>query len=128
MKNLILITGLICLTSFHIEAQTKSANSNSKFMIRHTVVFKLNCPKGSLEEKEFLSAAVALSSIPGVHNFESLRQTSPKNDFDYGLTMEFYSQKAYDEYTQHPDHIKFVQTYWGKYVNKFLEIDYEPIK
>lgn len=126
MKKLILIMGIICFILFHIEAQTKTANS--KFMIRHTVVFKLNYPKGSSEEKEFLSAAAALCSIPGVHNFESLRQTSQKNDFEYGLSMEFDSQKAYDEYTHHPDHTKFVQTYWGKYVDKFLEIDYELIK
>jgi heme-degrading monooxygenase HmoA len=109
-------------------AQSKSTNSNSTFMIRHTVVFRLNYSKGSPQEKEFLSAIAALSDISGVRNFELLRQTSIKNDFDYGLSMEFESQKAYDEYNQHPVHIKFVQTYWAGYVAKFLEIDYEPMK
>jgi heme-degrading monooxygenase HmoA len=97
-------------------------------MIRHTVIFKLKYPKGSSEETEFLNAASKLSTIPGVRNFESLRQTSKKNDFDYGLSMEFETMKAYDEYSKHSEHIKFVQTYWAKYVEKFLEIDYEPIK
>ena len=97
-------------------------------MIRHTVVLKLKYPKGSSEESEFLVAAAKLSTIPGVHKFESLRQTSKKNDFDFGLSMEFETLKAYEGYNQHPDHIKFVETYWLKYVEKFLEIDYEPIR
>lgn len=97
-------------------------------MIRHMVVLKLKYSKGSPEESEFLSAAAKLSSIPGVRNFESLRQISKKNDFDYGLSMEFATMKAYEEYSQHRDHAKFVETYGVKYVEKFLEIDYEPIK
>ena len=97
-------------------------------MIRHTVILKLKYPKGSPEENEFLHAAAKLSSIPGVHNFESLRQTSKKNDYDFGLSMEFKTLQAYEEYNKHPDHAKFVETYWVKYVDKFLEIDYEPIR
>jgi len=128
MKKLIFITGLICLISFYVEAQSKLARSKSTFMIRHTVVFKLNCSKDSPQEKEFLSAIAALSVIPGVYNFELLRQTSLKNDFDYGLSMEFESHMSYVDYSQHPGHDKFVQTYWVRYVEKFLEIDYEPMK
>lgn len=97
-------------------------------MIRHTVVFRLKFPKGSPEEKKFVDAAGKLSAIRGVRNFECLRQTSKKNDFEYGLSMEFDTTKAYQEYNEHPDHTKFVQTYWGQYVDKFLEIDYEPME
>lgn len=97
-------------------------------MIRHTVVFKLKYPIGSPEEKEFMNAAGVLAKIPVVHNFESLRQISKKNDFDYGFSMEFDSKQAYEEYNQNPDHVKFVETYWVKFVDKFLEIDYEPMK
>lgn len=75
-------------------------------MIRHTVVLKLKYPKGSPEESEFLSAASKLTAIPGVRKFESLRQTSKKNDFDYGLSMEFDTLAAYERYNQHPDHTK----------------------
>jgi len=96
-------------------------------MIRHTVVFKLKFPKGSSEEREFLEAAARLCSIPEVLNFESLRQVSPKNDFDYGLSMEFASQKDYETYNRHPDHTLFVQTYWSRSVESFMEIDYEPV-
>ena len=96
-------------------------------MIQHTVALKLKYPKGSPEEKEFLSAAAKLVSIPGVQNFQSLRQIGKKNDYDYGLSMEFDTMAAYDAYNQHPDHTKFVSTYWAKYVDKFLELDYQLI-
>jgi heme-degrading monooxygenase HmoA len=97
-------------------------------MIRHTVVFKLKCPIGSSEEEEFLKEAMRLSSIPGVHHFECLRQTSKKNSFEYGIFMEFDTVRAYEDYNQHPDHIAFVKTFWMRDVEDFLEIDYEPIK
>ncbi|MDL5512194.1 Dabb family protein [Arenibacter sp. M-2] len=96
-------------------------------MIQHTVVLKLKYPKGSPEEKEFLAEAAKLALIPGVHNFQSLRQIGKKNDFDYGLSMEFDNMAAYSAYNIHPDHNRFVATYWAKYVEKFLELDYEPI-
>jgi heme-degrading monooxygenase HmoA len=96
-------------------------------MIRHTVVFKLKFPKGSSEEREFLQAAKTLAKIPGIQKFELLRQISKKNDFDYGLSMEFDSEKEYDSYNHHPDHNKFVDSYWGNYVENFLEIDYNLI-
>lgn len=96
-------------------------------MIRHTVVFKLIHSKDSPEEKMFLDAICKLSAIPGVGNFELLRQISRKNNFDYGLSMEFNSVKAYEDYNQHPDHVAFVQKVWKTEVSDFLEIDYEPL-
>lgn len=97
-------------------------------MIRHTVVFKLVHPKDSPEEKVFLDAICKLSAIPGVENFELLRQISMKNNFDYGLSMEFSSAKAYEDYNQHPDHVVFVKKVWKTEVSDFLEIDYEPLR
>jgi hypothetical protein len=93
--------------------------------MRHTVVFKLKFPKKSPEEVEFLNAAASLSDIPGVCNLEIFREIGKKNDFDYCLSMEFDTNKEYEAYNQHPDHIKFVETYWVNYVEKFLELDYE---
>lgn len=100
----------------------------STFKIRHTVVFKLKHPPGSTEEKIFLNAARKLSSIPGVLHFECLREVSPKNNYDYGLSMEFESHHAYEAYQNDPAHEAFVQTYWAANVNDFLEIDYEPLE
>jgi heme-degrading monooxygenase HmoA len=95
-------------------------------MVRHTVVFKLKYTKDSPEEKEFLAEIRKLSAIPGVKNFECLRQVSKKNNFDYGLSMEFDSRKAYDDYSNHPSHNAFVKKFWVSYVADFLEIDFEP--
>ena len=96
-------------------------------MIRHTVVFKLKHPKNSEAETAFLNAAVQSVQIPGVKNFECLRQVSKKNDFDFGLSMEFDNQQVYDEYSNHTDHVNFVQNIWLKEVDHFLEIDYTSL-
>jgi Stress responsive A/B Barrel Domain len=95
-------------------------------MIRHTVVFKLKHARASAQEQSFLQAARELAAIPCVRNFECLRQVSPKNNFDFGLSMEFASQQDYDAYNIHPDHERFVQMRWIPEVQDFLEIDYAP--
>jgi hypothetical protein len=95
--------------------------------IRHTVVFTLAHPEGSPAESEFLAAAGALSAIPGVEAFEILRETSPKNAYRFGISMEFADRAAYDGYNEHPDHVRFVQERWLAEVADFLEVDYEPL-
>lgn len=96
-------------------------------MIHHSVIFKLKHAKDTREENLFLAAAKELAILPGVKNFQALRQTSPKNKFDYGLTMEFDNQLTYDAYSVHPDHTRFIQEFWLKDVEDFLEIDYEAL-
>ena len=96
-------------------------------MIRHSVIFVLKHAHGSLQEKAFLRDAMVLTEIPGVENFEQLRQTSKKNDYEFGFSMEFADQAAYDGYNVHPKHVKFVRERWDREVEKFLEIDYEAI-
>ena len=97
-------------------------------MIRHTVVFTLKHALGSLQAKSFLrDAKTALESIPGVKKFEQFRQISKKNDYQFGFSMEFADQAAYDGYNKHPKHVKFVSDRWEREVQKFLEIDYEPL-
>jgi quinol monooxygenase YgiN len=93
--------------------------------IRHTVSFRLKHPEGSDAETQFLKAAEALGSIPGVEAFEVVREVSPKNDFRFGISMEFVDREAYERYNQHPDHVRFVQERWLAEVDDFLEIDYE---
>lgn len=96
-------------------------------MIRHTVAFTLKHPSGSPEEVAFLSAAKILGAIPGVENFEQLRQVSPKADYAFGFSMEFADQAAYDNYNGHPDHVAFVRDRWVPEVVRFQEIDYEAL-
>ena len=96
-------------------------------MIRHTVVFRLHHGAGSDGEKGFFAALEALREIPGVSDFQVLREVSPKNDFDYCVAMEFADQDAYDGYNTHPDHVAFVKDVWLREVAAFLEIDLAPI-
>jgi heme-degrading monooxygenase HmoA len=96
-------------------------------MVRHSVIFKLKHPMDSTEVKAFFIAAKKLAEIPGVQKFECLKQTSRENKFEYGISMEFDSNELYDQYSNHPDHVKFVQEYWLKEVEDFLEIDFEPL-
>ena len=92
--------------------------------IRHTVAFRLCHARGSQEEEEFLTEAAKLSSIPGVESFEILAQVGEKNEFDYGISMEFRDRVAYDRYNEHPEHVCFVRDWWLPQVADFLEIDY----
>jgi hypothetical protein len=93
--------------------------------IRHTVVFTLAHPPGSPEEADFLATASRLKEIPGVEAFEILRETSSKNSYGFGISMEFAGEAAYAAYNEHPDHVRFVQETWLPEVAEFLEIDYE---
>jgi hypothetical protein len=95
-------------------------------MIRHTVVFRLKHAPGSEAEREFLNAACELASIPSVKKFECLRQTSVKNSYTFGLSMEFDDSAAYALYNDHPDHTAFVRQRWIPEVAEFMEIDYVP--
>jgi heme-degrading monooxygenase HmoA len=95
--------------------------------IRHTVSFSLAHPHGSEEESAFLAAARGLAAIPGVEAFELLAEVSPKNQFRYGISMEFADQAAYEAYNAHADHVRFVEERWLKEVADFLEIDYAAL-
>ena len=97
-------------------------------MIRHTVAFKLKHATGSEAEAAFLQAAQILTTIPTVRQFETLRQISAKNNFDFCFSMEFISQDDYSAYNLHPEHVRFVETRWKPEVVDFLELDYIPFE
>lgn len=93
-------------------------------MIRHSVIFKLAHPADSSEELIFMEEARKLAAVPGVRKFEVMKQISSKNPFSYGISMEFENQEAYDLYSNHTDHLLFVEKIWIPSVTDFLEIDY----
>jgi hypothetical protein len=93
--------------------------------IRHTVVFKLRHANNSQEAKDFMIAAKKLSAIDGVEKFEYIKQISKKNTFEYGISMEFANHQLYNAYSIHPQHLAFIDSYWLKDVEDFLEIDYQ---
>jgi len=88
---------------------------------------KLKHDTDSSEEKNFLAECAKLEGIPGVLNYKIVQETSPKNDFAFGLVMNFESQKDYDSYNVHPDHVHFVENVWIPNVETFQEIDYENL-
>lgn len=92
--------------------------------IRHTVAFTLVHQPGSEEERDFLAAAAALENVPGVEAFELLAEVSPKNDYRFGIAMEFADRHAYEGYNNDPAHVRFVQERWLSEVSDFLELDY----
>lgn len=92
--------------------------------IRHTVAFRLVHPAGSETERDFLQTARALADIPGVHEFEQLRQVSPKSDFTFSFSMVFADRAAYQAYNEHPTHVVFVRERWDKEVEDFQELDF----
>jgi hypothetical protein len=96
-------------------------------MIRHTVVFKLKDQISSLEKKNFFINIKKLVTIPGVKKFECLKQISKGNSFDFGLSMEFDNSTLYDQYSDHPQHSQFLEQYWLKDVEDYMEIDFEPL-
>ena len=96
--------------------------------IRHMVIFNLKYGKASAEADKFLTDGKAvLTQIPVVEGFEVLMQVSPKNDYDFGFSMEFADQAAYEAYNSHPQHVNFVKEHWVKEVTSFLEIDFKGI-
>jgi heme-degrading monooxygenase HmoA len=92
-------------------------------MIRHAAIFRLKHAAASAEEGSFLKALGALEAIPGVQDFQISRETSPKNDFAFAVSMIFADQAAYDAYNVHPAHVEFVQTRWIPEVADFMEHD-----
>ncbi|PLT44732.1 Dabb family protein [Paenibacillus pasadenensis] len=94
--------------------------------IRHMVIFDLRHEEGSAEEARFLEDGMRiLTSIPVVRAFGAFRQTSAKNDYRFGFSMEFDSQADYDAYNAHPAHVSFVEERWQAEVSRFLEIDFD---
>ena len=53
-------------------------------------------------EADLLAAIGRPAAILGVEAFELMREVSPKNEYRYGLTMEFVDASAYQAYNEHP--------------------------
>jgi len=92
-------------------------------MIRHAALFRLRHAAGSSAEGAFLDALRALSSIPGVEDFEIARETSVKNDFTFAVSMRFADQSTYDAYNADAFHTAFVKDWWVTEVAAFMEHD-----
>jgi hypothetical protein len=93
--------------------------------IQHMVIFNLKYDTNSPETLTFLKDGKRiLSAISVVKKFQVFSQVSKKNDYDFGFSMVFADRAAYEQYNNHPDHVRFVEQRWKKEVSRFLEIDF----
>jgi Stress responsive A/B Barrel Domain len=97
-------------------------------MILHSGIFNFKTDVSKEEKVSFFSALKSLEFIAGVMNMEIAKQTSAKNKFDFAFSMHFLNANDYAAYSIHPQHDAFVQNYWLKYVEDFMEIDTEPLQ
>jgi hypothetical protein len=110
-------------------AETKKSCILKKDEIQHVVIFNLKHEKESDLALRFLNDGhEILSNIKVVNDFQVFSQVSLKNDYTYGFSMVFASKTDYDAYSNHPDHVAFVEQRWKKEVTRFLEIDLSPFK
>jgi len=95
--------------------------------IRHAGIFNFKPTVSESQKHEFFVALKALEEINGVEKMEVSRQTSTKNKFKYGFSMEFNSNEIYQAYSIHPQHDAFVKDFFIPLVEDFMEIDTEKL-
>jgi hypothetical protein len=95
--------------------------------IRHAGIFNFKPTVSESQKHEFFVALKALEDINGVEKMEVSRQTSTKNKFKYGFSMEFASTEIYQAYSIHPQHDAFVKDFFIPLVEDFMEIDTEKL-
>jgi hypothetical protein len=95
--------------------------------IRHAGIFNFKPTVSESQKHEFFIALKALEEINGVEKMEVSRQTSAKNKFKYGFSMEFASNEIYQAYSIHPQHDAFVKDFFIPLVEDFMEIDTEKL-
>ncbi|MEI7026641.1 Dabb family protein [Paenibacillus sp. y28] len=97
--------------------------------VTHTVFFDLLVQPESEEAERFLaSSRLILMSIPGVAQFQVLRQISPRNDLPFGFIMKFLNHAAYAAFQSHPEYRHYLREVWQRQVAMFQEIAYVPWK
>jgi len=95
--------------------------------IRHAGIFNFKPTVSESQKHEFFVALKALEEINGVEKMEVSRQTSIKNKFKYGFSMEFANNEIYQAYSIHPQHDAFVKDFFIPLVEDFMEIDTEKL-
>ena len=95
--------------------------------IRHAGIFNFKPTVSESQKHEFFVALKALEDINGVEKMEVSRQTSTKNKFKYGFSMEFASNEIYQAYSIHSQHDAFVKEFFIPLVEDFMEIDTEKL-
>ena len=105
--------------------KTSFVNFNIPFT--HGAVFTFKDNVSEQEKKALFIALKDLENIRGVKNLAISKQISPKNKFEYAFSMDFDNMEIYTDYVNHPTHNAFVQKYWIKLIEDFMEIDTEKM-
>lgn len=93
----------------------KSAENNG--MLQHNVYFYLNDSITDAEKIEFEKGLQKLLSIKEIYKSEvgvtgaTKAREVTDHDFEYSLFIWFKSMEDYEVYADHPDHMKFIETY-----------------
>ncbi len=93
-------------------------------MLHHSVFLAFKSTTTESEIAYFIEEARKLAQIPGVQNLQVLEEFDATNPFTHGLGMDFEDQAAYDLYSNHPLHNRFVQEVWIPRVERWQEIDF----
>ena len=97
-------------------------------MLHHSVCLACKTTTSEDEKAYFIAEARKLAQIPGVMNLKVLEEFNATNPYTHGLGMDFEDQAAYDFYSNHPIHNRYVQEVWIPRVEKWQEIDYREIR
>lgn len=86
-------------------------------MLQHTVYFYLDSEVTSEERDQFEKGLEDLLQIPEIHKAEmGPPADTPKRDvndhsFTFAIYTWFETMEDYEVYADHPDHLKFLDTY-----------------
>ncbi len=97
-------------------------------MLHHSVFLTFKSTTTESEIAYFIKESRKLAQIPGVQNLQVLEEFNATNPFTHGLGMDFEDQAAYDFYSNHPIHNRFVQEVWIPRVEKWQEIDFREVR
>ena len=100
-------------------------SKNIQMPIRHVLIFNLKRNTSEANQQRFFEGMAALSSIPGISNFDVSKQINANTKYKYVLTMDFDSNESYQAYIKHAKNQEFVKSFWLKMVDDYLVIDSE---
>jgi len=96
----------------------------NRAMFSHVVIFWTDPTKPGAPDEVIAGARKYLAPIPGVVNFHLGKMAPSHRDvvdqsYQVGLSIQFESKKAQDDYQDHPMHLEFVdkcKALWTKVV------------
>lgn len=100
-----------------IQHEMSSQTESTIGMLQHTVFFYLNDNVTAEEREEFEAGLVALLEIPEVYRSETgvpagtAERDVTDHSYAYAIYTWFESMEDYAIYSDHPDHLEFIDTF-----------------